>query len=33
VLLRIPARRLWTEPDLVIAEIRAFLGVPAQETA
>jgi very-short-patch-repair endonuclease len=25
VLLRIPARRLWTEPDAVIAEIRAFL--------
>jgi very-short-patch-repair endonuclease len=28
VLLRIAARRLWTEPDAVIAEIRAFLGVP-----
>ena len=26
VLLRIAARRLWTEPDAVIAEIRAFLG-------
>ena len=26
VLLRITARRLWTEPDAVIAEIRAFLG-------
>jgi very-short-patch-repair endonuclease len=26
VLLRIAARRLWTEPDVVIAEIRAFLG-------
>ena len=26
VLLRIPARRLWTEPDAVVAEIRAFLG-------
>ena len=28
VLLRIAARRLWTEPDAVIAEIRAFLGLP-----
>jgi very-short-patch-repair endonuclease len=27
VLLRIAARRLWTEPDAVIAEIAAFLGV------
>ena len=27
VLLRIAARRLWTEPDAVIAEIRAFLGL------
>lgn len=27
VLLRIAARRLWTEPDAVIAEIRAFLGI------
>jgi hypothetical protein len=25
-LLRIPAIRLWTEPDAVIAEIAAFLG-------
>ena len=28
VLLRIAARRLWTEPDAVIAEIHAFLGLP-----
>ena len=28
VLLRIAARRLWTEPEAVIAEIRAFLGLP-----
>ena len=28
VLLRIAARRLWTEPDAVISEIRAFLGLP-----
>lgn len=29
VLLRISARRLWTEPDAVVREIRWFLGVPA----
>lgn len=28
VLLRIAARRLWTEPDAVVAEIRGFLGLP-----
>jgi hypothetical protein len=28
VLLRIAARRLWTEPDAVISEIAAFLGLP-----
>jgi len=28
VLLRVAARRLWTEPDAVIEEIRAFLGLP-----
>lgn len=28
VLLRIAARRLWTEPESVVAEIRAFLGHP-----
>jgi very-short-patch-repair endonuclease len=28
VLLRIPARRLWTEPTAVISEICAFLGIP-----
>ena len=27
VLLRIAARRLWTEPDAVVAEIRAFLNL------
>lgn len=27
VLLRLPARRLWTEPDAVIREIRWFLGL------
>ena len=26
VLLRVPARRLWTEPDAVLAEITAFLA-------
>ena len=28
VLLRIAARRLWTEPDAVVSEIAAFLGFP-----
>ena len=28
VLLRIAARRLWTEPDAVVSEIAAFLGLP-----
>jgi hypothetical protein len=33
VLLRIAARRLWTEPDAVIREIRWFLGMAAPTTA
>lgn len=33
VLLRIPARRLWTEPGAVVAEIRAFLGLSSRLSA
>jgi very-short-patch-repair endonuclease len=33
VLLRIAARRLWTEPDAVLAEIAAFLGIDLALTA
>jgi very-short-patch-repair endonuclease len=33
VLLRIAARRLWTEPDAVVTEIRAFLAAGSRQTA
>jgi very-short-patch-repair endonuclease len=33
VLLRIPARRLWTEPGAVVAEIREFLGLTSRVSA
>jgi very-short-patch-repair endonuclease len=33
VLLRIPARRLWTEPGTVVAEIRNFLGLTTRRSA
>jgi hypothetical protein len=33
VLLRISARRLWTEPGAVVAEIRAFLGLTSRLSA
>lgn len=33
VLLRIAARRLWTEPEAVLAEIAAFLGIDLAATA